>query len=474
MKMRYVYAIGLAMLLGSCSERDILNNPVSDGDVNSVTFSVKDFEWEGMTRTMAEKTSTGVTFKWTSTDTIGIFPNAGSQVAFPIEAGADAANAIFNGGGWALKENSTYRAYLPYDRFQLDQTRILLDYSDQMQDGNNNIQNVTKRDYLVSSLATPESGIVNFDFKHVGCLVRFVLTVPKDDSFSKFEFIPNNGTPKTMLLDLSNENGSVTEKDLAKKGKFSMTLTNFQTTSDNKIAVIYCMLPPKDYGTEHQVILYGEKGAYSNICQRQLILESGKAYTYNDELSDYSIEDPFNGYEYIDLGLKSGTMWAVCNLGASCPEDPGDFYAFAEVFPKTDFTNESHVYWDDESSSYIKYNSGSGILDIEDDAARYLMGGRWQIPTLQQILELRGVASEWTTRNGVEGQLFRGNGNEMFIPISGHYHNGSTLTYDFASFMSSSYSNQTYYLFAGNEYGYGMPNYGFYSGVPIRAVCVPE
>lgn len=462
-------------IFASCSQNEVQN---VDGTINSFSFHVSDFEWTDITRSSAELTENGVTFKWTSTDTIGIFPNEGTQVAFPIEAGADAANAIFNGGGWALKANSTYRAYLPYDRFQLDQTRILLDYSGQIQDGNANIQNVTKRDYLVSSLATPESGVVSFEFKHVGCLVRFVLTVPEDDSFSRFEFIPSNGTPKTVLLDLSSENGSITEKELAKKGKFSMTLTNFQTTADNKTAVIYCMLPPKDYGTEHRVILYGEKGAYSNLCQRQFTLEGGKAYTYNDVLSDYPIEDPFNGYKYIDLGLKSGTMWAVCNLGASCPEDPGDYYAFAETYPKSYFDEEGYYYWDAESESYWKYESGSGILDIEDDAARVQMGGRWQIPTRDQIVELHSIASEWTTRNGVKGQLFSGNGNEMFIPESGQYIQGSELSNigdsGFACFMSSSYSDRTYYQFSGNEYGFGIPAMPLYTGVPIRAVCVPE
>ena len=30
-----------------------------------------------------------------------------------------------------------------------------------------------------------------------------------------------------------------------------------------------------------------------------------------------------NGYEYVDLGLPSSTMWATCNLGANKPEEPG-------------------------------------------------------------------------------------------------------------------------------------------------------
>ena len=27
-----------------------------------------------------------------------------------------------------------------------------------------------------------------------------------------------------------------------------------------------------------------------------------------------------NGHEYVDLGLPSGTKWAICNVGANAPE----------------------------------------------------------------------------------------------------------------------------------------------------------
>ena len=29
----------------------------------------------------------------------------------------------------------------------------------------------------------------------------------------------------------------------------------------------------------------------------------------------YNTFDPFNGHEYVDLGLPSGTLWATCNIG---------------------------------------------------------------------------------------------------------------------------------------------------------------
>ncbi len=38
-----------------------------------------------------------------------------------------------------------------------------------------------------------------------------------------------------------------------------------------------------------------------------------------------------NGYEWVDLGLASGTKWATRNVGAFAPEEYGDLYAWGET-----------------------------------------------------------------------------------------------------------------------------------------------
>ena len=227
-------------IFASCSQNEVQN---VDGTINSFSFHVSDFEWTDITRSSAELTENGVTFKWTSTDTIGIFPNEGTQVAFPIEAGADAANAIFNGGGWALKANSTYKAYCPYHPYNFDQNKIKLDYSGQFQDGNDNMDHLSKCDYLVSSLSTPESGKVNFDFEHVGCLMRFELTVPEEDSFYRMDFTNGGMLTKTIMLDISGEHYSLKDTEYYPGSTMSIRLTNCKTTSDNKKIIVYCMFP---------------------------------------------------------------------------------------------------------------------------------------------------------------------------------------------------------------------------------------
>ena len=40
------------------------------------------------------------------------------------------------------------------------------------------------------------------------------------------------------------------------------------------------------------------------------------------------ISGTHEGHDYVDLGLPSGLKWATCNIGASAPEEYGDFFAY--------------------------------------------------------------------------------------------------------------------------------------------------
>ena len=53
-------------------------------------------------------------------------------------------------------------------------------------------------------------------------------------------------------------------------------------------------------------------------------------------LSSCKDDEPVNPdtHEWVDLGLPSGTLWATCNVGASAPEEYGDYFAWGETKPK--------------------------------------------------------------------------------------------------------------------------------------------
>ncbi|MCQ2315107.1 MAG: DUF1566 domain-containing protein [Bacteroidales bacterium] len=142
------------------------------------------------------------------------------------------------------------------------------------------------------------------------------------------------------------------------------------------------------------------------------------------------------GHAYVDLGLPSGLLWATCNVGASKPEDYGDYFAWGETTTKSTYSWDTYKWCNDgDPHKLTKYNTYSGcgtvdnktVLDLEDDAAHVNWGGAWRMPTYGEMRELvNNCTSEWTTQNGVKGRKFTGpNGESIFLPAAGYYDGGS-------------------------------------------------
>lgn len=138
-------------------------------------------------------------------------------------------------------------------------------------------------------------------------------------------------------------------------------------------------------------------------------------------------------HDYVDLGLPSGTLWATRNVGASAPEEYGDYFAWGETEPKNDYDWSTYKWCNGSMTkltkyclySYYGYNDfvdDKSELDPADDAAcAHYPGGR--MPSLEQIKELIDNCTwTWSQLNGVRGALATGpNGNTMFLPLAGEY-----------------------------------------------------
>ena len=132
--------------------------------------------------------------------------------------------------------------------------------------------------------------------------------------------------------------------------------------------------------------------------------------------------------EFVDLGLPSGNLWAKCNLGASSPEQYGDYYAWGETKPKQEYTYPNHKWYKEGASSlgFTKYNNEDGKLTLEDedDAVIQNLGKGWRTPTLADFRELTNqklTTIKKTTLNGVAGYQItsKKNGKSVFIPFAG-------------------------------------------------------
>lgn len=184
----------------------------------------------------------------------------------------------------------------------------------------------------------------------------------------------------------------------------------------------------------------------------------------------YNPYDPYNGHEYVDLGLPSGTLWATMNVGATSETGYGLYFQWGDTQGYTaDQVGSSEgkkaFTWSDykfnpsgDGSTLTKYNptDGKTTLDLEDDAAAVNWGGSWHMPTEEQFLELcntNNCTNVYTTINGVGGRLFTSvkNGNTLFIPSAGC--TGSRGNMDevgYSVFVWSSYLNPAWYRHGRN------------------------
>ena len=132
--------------------------------------------------------------------------------------------------------------------------------------------------------------------------------------------------------------------------------------------------------------------------------------------------------EVVDLGLPSGLKWRGWNVGASKPEDYGNYYAWGETGVKTSYTWSNYKYGHSQNGEFSKYDTGpyadnKTVLDSEDDAASVNLGNGWRTPKFKEWKELREKCTwKWTTRNGVNGMQVTGpNSKSIFLPAAGWY-----------------------------------------------------
>ena len=188
---------------------------------------------------------------------------------------------------------------------------------------------------------------------------------------------------------------------------------------------------------------------------------------------------------YVDLGLS--VKWAICNVGATKPEEYGNYFAWGEVTPKHSYDWSTYKYGRDydqltkycnnRSCGYNGFTDKKTILDPEDDAATVNWGGAWRMPTKAEQDELRTKCKwTWTTQNGVKGYKVVGpNGNSIFLPAAGCMY-GGTLNfagshgYYWSSSLGTDYPSDAYSVDFDSDDVDWYYNFRIY-GHSVRPVC---
>ena len=203
-------------------------------------------------------------------------------------------------------------------------------------------------------------------------------------------------------------------------------------------------------------------------------------------------------YEYVDLGLS--VKWATCNVGATKPEEYGDYFAWGEIEPKTYYSWSTYKWCKGSYYTMTKYCNKSDYgkngftdtkttLDLEDDVAHVKWGGSWRMPTKAEQDELRSNCTwTWTTMNGINGYLVTSNregytDRSIFLPAAGYRGDSllsgvGSLGYYWSSSLYTDYLREAWYVyFYSDGVFYGVSdgveaNYSNRSeGSSVRPVC---
>lgn len=218
-----------------------------------------------------------------------------------------------------------------------------------------------------------------------------------------------------------------------------------------------------------------------------------QVWTGGGSSNDAPTDEPESLYEFVDLGLPSGTLWATTNVGAEKPEDFGLYFAWGETqgYTGDDVKNgEKQFDWPyyklcgGSNSTLTKYNTDSyyGTVDTlttleQVDDAVYTSDNTCRMPTKAELEELTAnTTSTWETLNGVDGIRFtsKTNGNSIFVPAAGNC-NYDSVDYVgsygglWSSSLDESYSGGAWGLDFGSDSVY-MGSYSRCNGLTVRAV----
>ncbi len=191
--------------------------------------------------------------------------------------------------------------------------------------------------------------------------------------------------------------------------------------------------------------------------------------------------------EMVDLGVVVGgkkILWAAMNIGASFPEEFGDYFAWGETAPKSNYSEREYT------------AKSVSVLPAEADAATVNWGANYRMPTKAEWNELINSCT-WTYQVGEgnidetststkTGYIVANNstGASIFLPAAGFYENkicyyrngrgGYFYGYYWASTCEKSddYADclKTEYNTAYSTYKYEIGGNDGYFGFPVRAV----
>ena len=188
--------------------------------------------------------------------------------------------------------------------------------------------------------------------------------------------------------------------------------------------------------TNNAYIWTGEKASVITQAKTVKVMSDGPTIGVNYKrtgtvvrpVASSEYDEKNEGFEFVDLGLS--VNWGNMNLGASKPEENGNYYAWGETETKTEYKVSTYKYYDTTTKKYI--NIGEDISKNTKYDAAFANSKVMCMPTKKQCQELIDKCT-WTknTLNNINVWEVKGpNGNKIYIPISGCISEGSKVSYE--------------------------------------------
>ena len=207
-------------------------------------------------------------------------------------------------------------------------------------------------------------------------------------------------------------------------------------------------------------------------------------YFYAEEVKSFKTKKKEISEE-VDLGLS--VNWRGWNVGATKPEEYGNYFAWGETSQKEYYAWQSYFenpY--DENNEWIGSATTTDVAGTDKDAATVILGEKWRMPTYEEVKELMGKCSwTWSDYNGVKGYTVESNvagyeGNFIFLPAAGNYdktsikQEGSYGGYWSSTPLDSESKAAAYIFYFYGETIHSTQSSNRYTGRTIRPVTPKE
>lgn len=300
MKYCHLFKAGI-LLLALCACSREISVDESGGEVSAIrVIGPADIVFEEpATRGTEIINGSTLRFSWAQGDSLGIFPDRGNQVEFPITSTEGGNSAVFDGGGWGLKNGSSYAAYYPFSvwNYHRNSKTILLDYTGQVQEGNGSFAHLSAYDYLASSRITPSGGSVTFEMNRLGAILYIDIVVPEPTTINSLVISCDEEVfVERAALDVSEEVAVATPAKLSKT--LTLEFENTVTTEANETVRGYMAAFPVDFsGKSVYATLNTEAGQFgASVVSKEV--KQGKA-TFLRFSEDFYNPTEFNEDAYI-------------------------------------------------------------------------------------------------------------------------------------------------------------------------------